>query len=238
MPELSQEMTADQLQFRAGLVSGGGFFYPHTLTWSDGVARQFVVIDPSAGKKAGNIVLTPDRAALRTIEFHPDSEAPAIGSTVAWESGTLHLGFPTDVDDLSGQALYACCQVDARYFPQPIVLADGTQWLGRIEALSARPGQIESGNDLVSIPGNSHRLSLPPGALLNPGDEVKTSNGDRYTVVPPVQRGVLGDVLGLSWQGPPQVGVDPTPDPVPVPGDPVVTPAGPSDAWWHETHTL
>ena len=232
---LSDEMTADQQQFRQGLLANAGFFYPHTLTWSDGLTRQFVVVDPSTGKKAGNTVLTPDRAALRTVEFHPNTTAPAAGTHVPWEGGQLYLGPATDQDDLSGQALYTCCQVDARYYPQPVTLPDASVWLARIEALDSLPGSTPSGaQDLSQTPNNSHRLTLPPGVFLNPGDHLQTSNGDRYLVVTPVERHQLGDVLGLSWQGPEQVGVDPTPDPAPQPGDP--DPVSPSDdSWWHQS---
>jgi len=225
-------------QFRAALKGNADFFYPTSGSWSDGTSTRFKVTDPNAGKEARQNVLDQERASLRLVKFEPDQPVPAQGSSFIWERGQLYLGPPTDTPNLSGVLTYTCRQVDGRYFPQVLQLANGTQWLARIEALSARPGQVESGNDLVSVPGNSHRLTLPPGVLLDPGTEVTTSNADRYLVVPPVQRGVLGDVLGLSWQGPPQIGIDPTPDPVPMPGAPVETPGSPGDPFWHEPHTL
>ena len=80
--------------------------------------------------------------------------------------------------------------------------------------------------------GVSHTAHTPPGVVLQVGDELVTSSGDRYTVLPPVQRDVLGDTLGLSYLGSelaPTIPDEGQPD---VP--PAANPADSDDPWWTE----
>lgn len=207
--------------------------FRETGTWSDGTACRFNVRDPNKGGRSSETRLQTDPipASLRLLRVHPEDPSPAPGASLTHQGGLLVLGLYADQSVWTGQAVGVCRLVDERAYP--LVAMVGTQGFRlRIEALDTAAltadGQSATAN-------NSHRGSLPPGVTLQPGEVLSTSAGDRYQVVPPVQRDALGDTVGLGWQGPgterpplPEPGnPDPTPD-VPDPGSPG------RDPWWDE----
>lgn len=209
------------------------FFLPLKLAWSDGVTRAFKVTDPNRLSTTAPTQLSTDPipASLRLVKFGPDDALPAPGASVQGPEGLLVLGMFTDAGNLFGTRVGVCRLVDARAYPTPAALADGSLLRLRIVALDA-PAMTAEG--LSGTTNNSHRAHLPPGVQLQPGDTLSTSTGDQYRVVPPVQRDALGDTLGLSWQGqeltPALPGVT-DPDPTTPPTE--TGPPGHS-GWWDE----
>ncbi|WP_412027916.1 hypothetical protein [Deinococcus yunweiensis] len=228
-------MTTSQEQFQAVKRQNAPFFFPESAVWSDGVTRRFKVTDPNrAGiPSALGLSTQPIPASLRLLKVHPDDARPAPGASCQRPDGLLVLGMWTDEGQLSGGRTGVCRLVDGRAYPIPAT-AGGTPFLIRIVALSSDALATVSGNDLAGVGQGSHRALLPPGITLQPTDVITTGAGDQYRVIPPVQRDVLGDTLGLSWLGT-ATGRTPTPgtDPTPEPQTPVNPPE--VDPWWEQT---
>ena len=118
------------------------------------------------------------------------------------------------------------------FYPQTVTRTDGPSIRLRIVARGALPFTVGSGlQDVQGAPVSSHVGFVEPGVKLHGGDVLTLDSGDKFTVVPPLQHDLLGDTVGLSWQGDqtvPNLTPDPTPDapgkPDPVPGD---------DSYWH-----
>lgn len=203
-----------------------------SATWSDGAACRYSVKDPNKGQDRPTRLQTdPIPASLRLLRLWPGDPEPDVGASVSYQGGTLVLGLWSDESAYTGQRVGVCRLVDARAYPTPAALADGSLLRLRIVALDA-PAMTAEG--LSATTNNSHRAHLPPGVQLQPGDTLSTSTGDQYRVVPPVQRDALGDTLGLSWQGqeltPALPGVT-DPDPTTPPTE--TGPPGHS-GWWDE----
>lgn len=211
-----------------------GFFYPESVTWSDGVTRRFKVSDPNRETSLAplNLSTKPVPASLRLVKFHPDDALPPVGASAITRNGLVVLGAYTDQGNLFGTRTGVARLVDARAYPLTAT-AGGAPFLIRIVALSGDALSAAPGNDLAGVAGGSHRALLPPGITLQPTDVITTGAGDQYRVVPPVQRDVLGDTLGLSWLGT-ETGRTPVPgnDPTPEPQTPVTPPA--VDPWWDQ----
>ena len=215
------------------------FFAPERAAWSDGVERQFKVVDPNRESSAGPLKLNldPIPASLRLIKFHPDSPLPPAGASVTTSKGFVVLGVYTDRGNLFGTRVGVGRLIDERAYPQVGLI--GTEGFRlRVEALDTPAVSADTGS-LSAVANNSHRGFTPPGVQLQVGIIIITAEGDQYQVVPPVQRDILGDTLGLSWQGknplpaplPPPSSSDPTPD-TSAPAAPS-TPTG-YDPWWDE----
>lgn len=72
----------------------------------------------------------------------------------------------------------------------------------RIEATGGAAVAAGSGAmDVAAFSRSSHRAYLTPGRHLSQGDLLVTSNGDRFTVMDPIQQDTLGDVVSLSREG-------------------------------------
>jgi len=123
--------------------------------------------------------------------------------------------------------------VDARAYPVVAVDKAGKPVRLLIIARTGAPITAGPGAQDVRVDlGVSHTAHTPPGVLLQVGEQLVTSDGDRYTILPPVQRDILGDTLGLSYQSReaaptiPVDGADPTPPPA--------NPADSEDPYWEE----
>lgn len=206
--------------------------FPLSVPWSDGATCRYSVKDPNKTQdKPLRLQTDPMPASLRLLRVCPGDVEPALGASTPYQTGTLVLGLWSDESVYTGQRVGICRLVDARAYPTPAALADGSLLRLRIVALDA-PAMTAEG--LSATTNNSHRAHLPPGVQLQPGDTLSTSTGDQYRVVPPVQRDALGDTLGLSWQGqeltPALPGVT-DPDPTTPPTE--TGPPGHS-GWWDE----
>lgn len=228
-------MTSPREQFAAAKRANEGFFFPEKAIWSDGVERRFKVTDPnrSSADSPLKLSISPLDASLRLVKFHPDDPQPQPGASVTSRNGLLVLGAYTDVGNLFGTRTGVCRLVDARAYPLPAFSAQGWFRL-RVSALDA-PALTSTSNDLTPSVNNSHWLDTPPGVRLEVGEVVTTTEGDVYTVAPPVQRDLLGDRVGGSWQRkgeavtpPDPASPDGTPSPAPAPD------ANPDDSWWRE----
>lgn len=206
------------------------FFLPLRLAWSDGVMRAFKVTDPNRLSTTGPTQLqtTPIPASLRLVKFGPDDALPLPGVSVLGPEGLLVLGMFTDAGNLFGTRVGVCRLVDARAYPTPAALTDGSPLRLRIIALDAA-GLSTGTNDLVAVADNSHRGHLPPGIHLQVGNVLVTSDGDQYAVTAPLQRDLLGDTVGLSWQRGGQV--PPTPGNGDGSGGGGTSP-NPDDSYW------
>jgi hypothetical protein len=72
----------------------------------------------------------------------------------------------------------------------------------RIEALNGPAEQAGSGAmDVAVVNLASHRGHLPPNLHLNQGDDITTTQGEKFRVMDPIQRDPLGDTVGLSREG-------------------------------------
>lgn len=214
------------------------FFAPERAAWSDGVERQFKVVDPNRESSAGPLKLNldPIPASLRLIKFHPDSPLPPAGASVTTSKGFVVLGVYTDQGNLFGTRVGVGRLIDERAYPQVGLI--GTEGFRlRVEALDT-PALTTDANGLSAVANNSHRGFTPPGVQLQVGAIIITAEGDQYQVVPPVQRDILGDTLGLSWRG-----RDMLTEPLPLPSESDPTPDLPSgtahpkpskDPWWDE----
>lgn len=208
--------------------------FREVATWSDEVERRFSVKDPNKGESGRGFTrlqTDPVAASLRLLRFAPGTEPPALGATAPYQGGRLHLGLWGDESRWTGQAVGVCRLVDERVYP--LVATIGTVGFRlRISALDAPALSVSGGNDLQATANDSHRGHLPPGVQLQPGEVITTGDGDRYQVVPPVQRDALGDTVGLSWQA---SGVAQPQPPADGTGGAPTTPAQPApgdDSWW------
>jgi hypothetical protein len=203
-------------------------FYPVTLAWSDGTTCRCWVqpLDPvKLGKE-------PMSASLLKVRIHPDDQKPAVSSTTAYLGTVLSLGVAVDPSDIADTRSMVARVVDERVYPIHATHPDGPSIHLRIVARGALPFMIGSGlQDVQGAPVSSHVGFVEPGVKLHGGDVLTIDSGDRFVVVPPLQHDLLGDTVGLSWQGDtsvPNLTPDPTPDPVgtptPLPGD---------DSYWH-----
>ncbi|WP_407540233.1 hypothetical protein Q0M94_02185 [Deinococcus radiomollis] len=200
----------------------------HSGTWSDGTTCRFSVerLDPV---KLANSPLT---ASLLKVRIHPDDSRPAPGSTVAYLGCRLSVGTRSDPSDFTGQTYSVARVIDERVYPTHATHVDGPSIRLRIVARGALPFTVGAGlQDVQGAPVSSHVGFVEPGVKLHGGDVLTLDSGDKFTVVPPLQHDLLGDTVGLSWQGDqtvPNLTPDPTLDapgkPDPVPGD---------DSYWH-----
>lgn len=212
--------------------------FPESASWSDGVTRRFKVGDPNrlTGTAPLALVNDPMPASLRLLKVHPDDPRPDPGASCTCSEGYLVLGVWTDEGKLSGSRSGVCRLVDERAYPLTATIG-AVGFRIRIQARDAAALAV-SGEGLSGTANDSHLGHLPPGVHLQPGEVITTAEGDRYQVVPPVQRDALGDTVGLSWQGqgsghaplPEPASGDPTPDVPPAPDAP--TPG--RDPWWDE----
>ncbi|MDL2342566.1 hypothetical protein QOL99_00185 [Deinococcus sp. MIMF12] len=208
--------------------------YTERATWSDGLTRRFSLGDPNqeGGKGFTRLQTDPIPASLRLLRLYPGDPEPEPGTHAPYQGGSLVFGLWGDESAWTGQRVGVCRLVDERAYPQ--VATIGTQGFRlRITALDAPALSVSGGNDLQASANNSHRGHLPPGVHLHPGEEITTADGDRYLVVPPVQRDSLGDVVGLSWQGSGAPQTQPPAEDVSAP-DPAPTPTTGDDSWWKE----
>lgn len=202
--------------------------YRHTATWSDGTTCRFSVERLDQVKLAN----TPMTASLLKVRLHPDDSRPAPGSTAPYLGFVLSLGTLSDPSDFTGQTYSVARVIDERVYPQHGTLDNAPSIRLRIVVRGALPFMPGSGlQDVQGAPVSSHVGFIEPGVKLHGGDVLTIASGDRFTVVPPLQHDLLGDTVGLSWQGDqtvPNLTPDPTPDapgkPDPVPGD---------DSYWH-----
>jgi hypothetical protein len=202
--------------------------YRHTATWSDGTYCRMSVerLDPA------KLATSPMTASLLKVRMHPDDPRPAPGSTTTYLGFMLSLGALSDPSDFTRQTSSVARVIDERVYPIHVTRADGPSIRLRIVARGALPFMIGSGlQDVQGAPVSSHVGFVEPGVKLHGGDVLTIDSGDRFVVVPPLQHDLLGDTVGLSWQGDtsvPNLTPDPTPDPVgtptPLPGD---------DSYWH-----
>lgn len=230
---MAGELEAERAAARSELRAEGGLLYPHTGTWTDGTTCRFKVQDPARDGRSGpqKLVTHPLDASLRRLKVHPDDVMPAVGASTPYQSGLLVRGQQTDVSDWTGTSTGVCRLVDARAYPVLAVSKVGQRLRLLIiartgDAVVPGPGAQDVRADL----GLSHSAHTPPGVMLQVGDELITSNGDRYTVIAPVQRDILGDILGLSYQGSelaPTIPDEGQPDVPPAPN-----PADSDDPWW------
>lgn len=118
------------------------------------------------------------------------------------------------------------------FYPDHATRQDGPSIQLRIVARGALPFMPGSGlQDVQGAPVSSHLGFIEPGVKLHGGDVLTIASGDKFTVVPPLQHDLLGDTVGLSWQGDqtvPNLTPDPTPD---APGKPDAAPG--DDSYWH-----
>ncbi|AZI45329.1 hypothetical protein EHF33_20685 (plasmid) [Deinococcus psychrotolerans] len=209
--------------------------FRHSATWSDGTTCRFSVQDPAKDGRSGPQKLSthPLEASLRRLKVHPDDVQPAPGASTPYQGGKLVRGFQTDTSDFTGQQTGVCRLVDARAYPVLAVSKAGQRLrlliiAGRADPLSAGSGAQDVRAELNA----SHTGHTPPGVVFQVGEQFVTSDGDRYTITPPVQRDVLGDTLGLSYQG---SELAPTiPDEGQPPAPPAPDPADSEDPWWTE----
>lgn len=211
--------------------------FRETGTWSDGTACRFSVRDPNKGGRSSETQLQTDPipASLRLLRVHPDDSRPSSGASLSYQGGLLVLGLYADSSIWTGQQVGVCRLVDERAYPlvATVPAAGGSPQVFKLRIVALDVAALTA-QGLSASANNSHRGFLPPGLTLQPGQSLTTQDGDRYLVVPPVQRDALGDVLGLSWQGqdaprpplPDPVSPDPTPEPNPTPPD--------RDPWWDE----
>ena len=176
--------------------------YRHTATWSDGTTCRFSVQDPNNGKNVRAIVTGPEQASLRILRVHHDDAKPVLAATTPWESGTLLRGHESDVSDFTGQASFSCRQVDGRYYPVSASTGNGAAIQLRIEAASGVAERAGAGAmDVAVVTLVSHIGHVPPGIHLQQGDEITTSLNEKFRVMDPITRDVLGDKVGLSREG-------------------------------------
>ncbi|CAM3269028.1 hypothetical protein DESA109040_05910 [Deinococcus saxicola] len=215
------------------LTGNADLLYTLTGTWSDGTLCRFSVRDPNKGGRSSETQLQTDPipASLRLLRVHPDDARATPGASLIYQGERLVLGLWADQSIWTGQQVGVCRLVDERAYP--LVAMIGVQGFRlRIKALDAPPVQATG---LTGTPNNSGLAYTPPGVTLQPGDTFTTDAGDRYQVVPPVQRDALGDTVGVSWQG--QGAERP---PLPTPDNPDPTPDTPDsgspgrDPWWDE----
>jgi len=207
--------------------------FRHSATWSDNTTCRFSVQDPAKDGRSGpqKLATSPLDASLRRLKIHPDDTMPAPGASTPYQSGLLVRGSQTDTSDFTGTSTGVCRLVDARAYPVLAVSQTGQRLRLLIiartgDAVVPGPGAQDVRADL----GLSHSAHTPPGVLLQVGDELVTSAGDRYAVLPPVQRDLLGDTLGLSYLGSelaPTIPEEGQPDVPPAPN-----PADSDDPWW------
>ncbi|WP_407572134.1 hypothetical protein [Deinococcus altitudinis] len=198
MTRLDQYRALAQSQLKAN----ADLLYRHTATWSDGTTCRFSVQDPNKGNDVRTAAINPDVASLRVLKIHPDDSAPEVSASTPWEGGTLTRGANSDTSDFTGQAAYACRLADGRYYPQTATAAGMAVFNLRIEAQAGQALQAGSGAmDVQAITTNSHRGYLPPGVRLDQGDDLTTDQGERFRVLDPIRRDVLGDTVGLSREG-------------------------------------
>ena len=205
-------------------------------TWSDGTTTRYSVRDPNkgnGGKGFQRLSTDPLPASLRLLGIWPGDPEPAPGAVIDYQGGKLVLGLWSDESIWTGQRTGVCRLVDERAYPLMAFSEQGWFRL-RVSAQDA-PALTSTSNDLTPSVNNSHWLDTPPGVRLEVGEVVTTTEGDVYTVAPPVQRDLLGDRVGGSWQRkgeavtpPDPASPDGTPSPAPAPD------ANPDDSWWRE----
>ena len=172
--------------------------FRHTATWSDGTSCRFSVerLDPL------KLAREPMTASLLKVRVHVLDTKPAPGSTALYEGYTLSLGQWSDPSDFTGQSFSVARVIDARVYPQAASVSTGTSVRLRIEAMNGSAVQAGSGAmDVAAVGTTSHRGRLPPGTRLNQGDALTTDQGERFRVMDPIQRDILGDTVGLSREG-------------------------------------
>ncbi|MBB5234469.1 hypothetical protein [Deinococcus budaensis] len=228
---------------QALLASKADLLYTASSTFSQAGLVQYGLRDlnsENAGRNAVRLATDPIPASLRVLNILPGSPRPETGESARHGQARLYVGDWTDTHPVTGIAFAVCRLVDERAYP--LVATIGTVGFRlRISALGAPALSVNGGNDLQATANDSHRGHLPPGVQLQPGEVITTVGGDRYQVVPPVQRDALGDTVGLSWQGSgagaprpplsPPGSPDPTPGPAPTP---TPRPDGSYDPWWDE----
>lgn len=172
--------------------------FRHSATWSDATVCRFSVerLDPL------KLAKEPMTASLLKIRVHLADPKPAPGSTVIYQGFTLSLGQWSDPSDFTGESSSVARVIDQRVYPQTASVATGGTVRLRIEAMNGSAVQAGSGvMDVAAVGMTSHRGHLPPGTRLEQGDALTTDQGERFRVMDPIQRDILGDTVGLSREG-------------------------------------
>lgn len=170
-----------------------------TFTGAPVPNAQAIILDLPSGSTVGAI----NRQATHEVYLLAVPNFPKRGGFSLALNGVIFLPVG-ETDDLGKMGVVLRIPlIDRSVFYSDPATVDGQNIQLRIEALTDSPVRVGSGAQDVSFrPNNSHRAYLPPGTSLVEGQQVHvTSTGITYEVVAPIQRDILGDVVGLSWMG-------------------------------------